>query len=66
MVLEAVKLISYYCCNTGLGILWNSRPFKIKDKKEESEYTPQIRKQMLKRYLRTIEKDSNFLWFSVL
>lgn len=66
MVLEAVKLISYYCSNTDLGILWNSPPFKLKDTKLESEYTPQIRKQMLKRYLRISKKDSNFLCFSVL
>lgn len=66
MLLEAAKLISYYCSNTDFGILWNSTSFKIKDKKEESEYTPQIRKQMLNRYLRTSKKDSNFLCFSVL
>lgn len=35
MVLEAVKLIFYYCCNTDLGILWNSPPFKIKEKKKK-------------------------------
>lgn len=66
MMLEAVKLISYYCSNTDPGILCNSPPFKLKDKKLESEYTSQIRKQMLERYLRTSKKDSNFLCFSVL
>lgn len=58
MVLEAVKLIYYYCCNTDLGILWRSPPFKIKKEKEESEYIVQIRKQMLKRYLGTSKEDS--------
>lgn len=58
MVLEAVKLISYYCCNTDLGILWKSPTFKIKKEKEESEYTVPIRKQMLKRYLGTRKEDS--------
>lgn len=30
MVLEAVKVITYYYCNTDLGVLYNSPPFKNK------------------------------------